>query len=191
MLRLVILASGGGSLFQALIDAQEHMGAHIVALLADRDCGAIDRAQAAGIQTHIVALGDDRAEWDVALTDQIADFQPDLVVSAGFMKVLGIRTLQVFGGRIINTHPALLPQFPGAHAVRDALAAGATATGCTVHVVDEGVDTGPVIDQRSVEIRADDDEASLHERIRVVERELIVDVVSRFASGQLSLPWEV
>jgi phosphoribosylglycinamide formyltransferase-1 len=120
----------------------------------------------------------DRRAWDRALTAELAAFEPDLVVSAGFMKILGPAVLDAFGGRLINTHPALLPAFPGAHAVRDALAAGATVTGATVHVVDAGVDTGPVLAQREVTVLPGDDETRLHERIKDVERELLVQTVA-------------
>jgi phosphoribosylglycinamide formyltransferase-1 len=124
----------------------------------------------------------DRAAWDEALRDVIESFEPDWVVSAGFMRLLGPAVLSTFPMRVVNTHPALLPSFPGAHAVRDALAHGVRVTGSTIHLVDEGVDTGPIIDQRPVEVDPDDDEASLHERIKVVERALLVDVVRRLAT---------
>jgi phosphoribosylglycinamide formyltransferase-1 len=136
-------------------------------------------------QPHFrVALKDfpDRAAWDVELTETVAAHQPDLVVSAGFMKLLGPAFLDRFGGRIINTHPALLPAFPGAHGVRDALAYGARVTGCTVHLVDEGVDTGPILAQEAVPVLPGDDEAALHERIKVVERRLLAEVVAAVAT---------
>ncbi|MGI9124026.1 MAG: phosphoribosylglycinamide formyltransferase, partial [Mycobacterium sp.] len=125
-------------------------------------------------------LGDhpDREAWDRAITEATAEYNPDLIVSAGFMKILGPQFLSRFPGRVINTHPALLPAFPGAHAVSDALAYGARVTGCTVHVVDAGVDTGPVLAQQAVEINDGDDEDTLHERIKTVERRLLVDVLS-------------
>ena len=131
-----------------------------------------------------VALADhrDRATWDEALRDAIEEVEPDWVISAGFMRILGPAVLSRFPMRVVNTHPALLPSFPGAHAVRDALAHGVRVTGSTIHLVDEGVDTGPIIDQRPVVVEPDDDEASLHERIKVVERELLVDVVRRLAT---------
>lgn len=187
--RIVVLASGTGSLCKALLDAQD--ATYVVeALVTDNpDAGAIAHAQAAGIEVRVVSPMDfaDRSEWDQALTAAISEFKPVLVVSAGFMRVLGQDTLQAFPDRIINTHPALLPKFPGAHAVRDALAAGATETGSTVHVVDAGVDTGPVIAQESVLVLPDDDETSLHERIKVVERRLLVDVVRRIARHGLTV----
>lgn len=123
----------------------------------------------------------DRDAWDAALAEATAAHAPDLVVSAGFMKIVGKQFLAAFGGRLVNTHPALLPAFPGAHGVRDALAYGARVTGCTVHFVDDGVDTGPIIAQGVVEIREQDDESALHERIKEVERKLLVDVVGRLA----------
>jgi phosphoribosylglycinamide formyltransferase-1 len=139
------------------------------------------------VPTAVVAPADfpDRAGWDVGMAQAVGVFAPGLVVSAGFMRILGGAFVERFAGRVINTHPALLPAFPGAHAVRDALAHGVRVTGVTVHVVDDGVDTGPIIAQRAVDIAPDDDEASLHERIKVVERELLVDVVGRIARDGL------
>ena len=186
---VVVLASGTGSLFDALISACD--GSYsISALITDNpNAGAIRIARGAGIEVRTVELANfaDRAEWDEALAGAIEEFHPQLVVSAGFMRVLGQAALATFPNRIINTHPALLPLFPGAHAVRDALAAGATETGSTVHVVDAGVDTGPVIAQEAVAIKADDDEAALHERIKVVERRLLVDVVTSIAKHGLAV----
>jgi len=121
----------------------------------------------------------DRAAWDAELTAQVGAHRPDLVVSAGFMRLLGPAFLDRFGGRVVNSHPSLLPAFPGAHAVRDALAHGVTVTGATLFVVDAGVDSGPIVAQVAVPVRADDDEASLHERIKAEERALLVDVVGR------------
>jgi phosphoribosylglycinamide formyltransferase-1 len=184
--RLVVLVSGAGTNLQALLDAcaDPDYGAQVVAVGADRDqIGGLELAERAGTPTFVVRLGDHgtRAEWDAALVDAIATYEPDLVVSAGFMKILGDRFLDRFGGRTLNTHPALLPAFPGAHAVRDALAYGVKVTGCTVHFIDAGVDTGPVIAQETVPVRWHDDEASLHERIKLVERRLLVEVVGRLA----------
>ena len=187
--RIVVLASGTGSLFKALLDAQDDTFT-VAALVTDNpDAGAIAHADAAGVEVRVVSPKDfaDRDEWDEALTAAIAEFKPVLIVSAGFMRVLGHDTLQAFPDRIINTHPALLPAFPGAHAVRDALAASATQTGSTVHVVDAGVDTGPVIAQEPVAVLPADDEAALHERIKVVERRLLVDVVRRIALHGLTV----
>lgn len=183
---IVVLASGSGTLLQALLDAtqQDDFPATIVAVGTDRDgVVALDRADQAGISQFVVPLTDypDRASWDAALTKAVSAYQPDLVVSAGFMKILGPEFLQHFGFRVINTHPALLPAFPGMHAVADALDAGVKVTGSTVHFVDSGVDTGPIIAQEAVTIESDDDNASLHERIKAVERRLLVDVVAALA----------
>jgi formyltetrahydrofolate-dependent phosphoribosylglycinamide formyltransferase len=183
----VVLISGSGTLLQALLDAaaDPRFPAQVVAAVADTPGAAgLQRARAAGVPAIPVALAGypDRAAWDVALRDTLESVEPDWVVSAGFMRILGPEVLGAFPLRIINTHPALLPSFPGAHAVRDALAHGVRVTGSTIHLVDEGVDTGPIIDQRPVLVTADDDEASLHERIKVVERELLVDVVRRLAT---------
>lgn len=180
--RLVVLVSGGGTNLQALIDAPGTTF-DIVGVVADRqDAGGLDRAAAAGIPTRVVVPHADRAVWDRALASALADFAPDWIVCAGFMRILGPEVLDAFPSRIVNTHPALLPAFPGAHGVRDALAYGARVTGCTVHLVDAGVDTGPILAQRAVDIREDDDEAALHERIKVVERELLVDIVTRLCA---------
>ncbi|RKS76227.1 formyltetrahydrofolate-dependent phosphoribosylglycinamide formyltransferase [Actinomadura pelletieri DSM 43383] len=184
--RLVVLVSGAGTNLQALLDAcaDPAYGAKVVAVGADRhDTGGTARAERCGVPTFTVRIPDfpSRDGWDAALTEAVAAHEPDLVVSAGFMKILGPRFLARFGGRTVNTHPALLPSFPGAHAVREALAYGVKVTGCTVHFVDEGVDTGPVIAQDTVPVRWHDDEDSLHERIKQVERRLLVDVVGRLA----------
>lgn len=185
--RLVVLVSGSGTNLQALLDAiagDPGYGARIVAVGADREgIAGLERAERAGIPTFVVRVKDyaSRDSWDQALTEATAAFDPDLVVSAGFMKIVGQAFLARFGGRFVNTHPALLPSFPGAHGVRDALAYGAKVTGCTVHFVDDGVDTGPIIAQGVVEVAQDDTEEALHERIKEVERTLLVDVVGRLA----------
>ncbi|WP_416961998.1 phosphoribosylglycinamide formyltransferase [Streptomyces sp. Agncl-13] len=187
--RLVVLVSGSGTNLQALLDAvetagTEAYGAEIVAVGADREgIEGLARAERAGLPTYVRKVKDfgTREEWDAALTEATAAYEPDLIVSAGFMKIVGKEFLARFGGRVVNTHPALLPSFPGAHGVRDALAYGARVTGCTVHFVDDGVDTGPIIAQGVVEIRDEDDESALHERIKEVERTLLVDVVGRLA----------
>ena len=180
--RIAVLLSGTGSLCAALLAATDDPDypATVVAVGSDRDAEGLEHARHRGLPTFVCAVGDhpDRGSWDRALAAQIASFAPDLVVSAGFMKIVGPAVLEAFGGRLINTHPALLPAFPGAHAVRDALAAGATVTGATVHVVDAGVDTGPVLAQREVAVLPGDDEARLHERIKAVERELLVHTVA-------------
>ncbi|MGC5615674.1 phosphoribosylglycinamide formyltransferase [Georgenia sp. Z1491] len=189
-LRLVVLVSGSGTLLQAVLDAAAG-GAPIdvVAVGADRP-GTLgeQRARRAGVPTFVVALGDhpDRGAWDARLAEEITTWSPDVVVSAGFMKILGPAVLAA--GTVLNTHPALLPAFPGAHGVRDALAHGVRVTGCTCHVVDAGVDTGPIVDQRAVRIEQDDTEATLHERIKIEERDMLVDVLTRLARGELALP---
>jgi len=186
-LRVVVLVSGSGTLLQALLDAgpPEQTGYAVVAVGADRpDTGGEERARARGVPTFVVPLRafETRAEWDRALTEEVAAHTPDLVVSAGFMKVLGPHFLGTH--RVINTHPALLPSFPGTHGVRDALAHRVKVTGCTCHWVDAGVDTGPIIDQRAVGVEADDTEESLHERIKVAEREMLVHVLVRLAADR-------
>lgn len=184
--RVVVLLSGAGSNLAALLRAQDDAawGARIVGVVSDRaDARGLVLAREAGVPTAVVAPADfaDRTAWDEALATAVAVFHPDLVVSAGFMRILGPAVLARFPDRVLNTHPALLPSFPGAHAVRDALAYGVAVTGCTVHVVDAGVDTGPILAQAAVEVRPDDDEATLHERIKVTERALLVDCVGRAA----------
>ncbi|MFI8350951.1 phosphoribosylglycinamide formyltransferase [Streptomyces sp. NPDC085596] len=187
--RLVVLVSGSGTNLQALLDEIERVGAEaygarIVAVGSDRDgIEGLARAERAGLPTFVCRVRDhaSREEWDAALAGAVAAHDPDLVISAGFMRIVGKEFLARFGGRFVNTHPALLPSFPGAHGVRDALAYGAKVTGCTVHFVDDGVDTGPVIAQGVVEIRDEDDESALHERIKDVERRLLVEVVGRLA----------
>jgi phosphoribosylglycinamide formyltransferase 1 len=187
--RLVVLVSGSGTNLQALLDAiaaegASGFGAEVVAVGADRaGIAGLERAERAGIPAFVCRVKDHatRAEWDRALAEATAAYEPDLVVTAGFMKILGQEFLARFGGRCVNTHPALLPSFPGAHGVRDALAYGVKVTGCTVHLVDDGVDTGPIIAQGVVEVRDEDDESALHERIKEVERSLLVEVVGRLA----------
>jgi len=190
--RLVVLVSGAGTNLQALMDAcaDPAYGATVVAVGADRDgTTALDRAKAAKIPTFALKVPDfpTRADWDDALAVACAQFQPDLVVCAGFMKLVGKSFLARFAGRCLNTHPALLPSFPGMHGVRDALAYGVKVTGCTVFLVDEGVDAGPVLAQAAVAVRDEDDEATLHERIKVAERALLVDTVGRMARAGWSV----
>jgi phosphoribosylglycinamide formyltransferase-1 len=183
---LVVLASGTGSLLASLLGAAVgDYPARVVAVGVDRDCPAADIAAAASLPTFRVRLADhpDRQAWDAALTEAAAAHSPDLVVSAGFMKILGPQFLSKFQGRILNTHPTLLPAFPGAHGVADALAHGVKVTGCTVHLVDTGTDTGPILAQQAVAVLDDDDEATLHERIKVTERRLLVDVIAAVATG--------
>ncbi|MFE0426239.1 phosphoribosylglycinamide formyltransferase [Streptomyces sp. NPDC058953] len=186
--RIVVLVSGSGTNLQALLDGiaadPDGFGARIVAVGADRSgIAGLERAERAGLPTFVRRVKDfpSREAWDRALAEATAAYEPDLVVSAGFMKIVGKEFLARFGGRCVNTHPALLPSFPGAHGVRDALAYGAKVTGCTVHFVDDGVDTGPIIAQGVVEVRDEDDEAALHERIKEIERALLVEVVGRLA----------
>jgi phosphoribosylglycinamide formyltransferase 1 len=183
---VVVLASGTGSLLASLLDAAVgDYPARVVAVGVDRDCAAVDIASAASLPSFRVRLGDysDREAWDTALTEATAEHAPDLVVSAGFMKILGPHFLSKFEGRTLNTHPALLPAFPGAHGVADALAHGVKVTGCTVHLVDAGTDTGPILAQQAIPVLDDDNEATLHERIKVTERRLLVDVIAAVATG--------
>ncbi|HVF05823.1 MAG TPA: phosphoribosylglycinamide formyltransferase [Frankiaceae bacterium] len=184
--RLVVLVSGSGTNLQALLDAAADpaYGARVVAVGADRDgIEGLARADRAGVETFVVRLADcpDRAEFDRRVAAALASYEPDLVVLAGYMKLLGPPVVDRF--TIVNTHPALLPSFAGAHGVRDALAYGVKVTGVTVHLVDAGVDTGPIVAQEAVAVRDDDDETTLHERIKVVERRLLVDTVGRLARG--------
>ena len=186
-LGLVVLVSGTGSNLQALLEAQTagDAGFRVLAVGADRDgTGGAERAAARGIPTFVARVPDDvtRPHRDHDLARRIGEHGPDLVVSAGFMKVLGPAVLRAH--RVVNTHPALLPSFPGAHGVRDAMAHGVRVTGCTCHWVDAGVDTGPIIDQRAVRVADDDTVDSLHERIKVAEREMLVDVLRRLAADR-------
>ncbi|MHA7132291.1 phosphoribosylglycinamide formyltransferase [Oerskovia turbata] len=184
--RVVVLVSGGGSNLAALLAAHEDAayGARVVGVVTDKPgAGALDLAREAGVASVVVAPADfaDRDAWNDGVAEAVAVFSPDLVVLAGFMRILSPAFVDRFAGRTINTHPALLPSFPGAHGVRDALAYGVKVTGCTVHVVDNGVDTGPILAQAAVTVEDSDDEASLHERIKVVERALLVETVGRAA----------
>ena len=187
--RVVVLVSGGGTNLQALIDASEALDypANVVAVGADRpDVGALDRATAADIPTFIAAPNqyNDRESWDVALAEATAVYRPDLVVLAGFMRLVGSTFLERFPGRVINTHPALSPAFPGIHGPRDALAYGVKITGCTIFVVDAGVDTGPIVAQMAIPVLDGDDEATLHDRIKEHERELLVQTVADLVTDQ-------
>jgi phosphoribosylglycinamide formyltransferase-1 len=185
--RVVVLASGTGTLFTALAKQANQIGIQIVGLVTDAEVPACDRARELGIPVSIVPLLEDRVKWDQNLATEISRLKPSLIVSAGFMKILGPVVLRFYQGKIINTHPALLPNFPGAHAVRDALAAGVSETGSTIHFVDKGVDTGEVIAQARVKVEPSDTEESLHERIKEVERELLVATVSDIAQGKVTL----
>ena len=184
--RLAVLVSGTGSNLQALLDAgaDPAYGARVVAVGADRGgIPALKRAESAGVPTFVLAVPDfpDRAAWDRALRDAVAAYDPDLVVLAGFMKLVGADFLAAFAGRTVNTHPALSPAFPGMHGPRDALAYGVKVTGCTLFAVSDGVDDGPVIAQAAVPVEDGDDEHSLHERIKTAERAVLVDTVGRMA----------
>lgn len=192
--RLVVLVSGAGTNLQALMDAcaDPGYGATVVAVGSDRDgSAALDRAKASNnpIPTFTVKVSNftTRNAWDEALAVACEQHHPDLIVCAGFMKLVGKTFLDRFGGRCLNTHPALLPSFPGMHGVRDALAYGVKVTGCTVFLVDEGVDAGPVLAQAPVNVYDDDDESTLHERIKVAERALLVDTVGRMARSGWSV----
>ena len=184
MSRLVVLVSGAGTNLQALLDAcaDTSFGATVAAVGADRDgISALSRAEAAGVPTFTRRVKDypSRGDWDRAMTAACAGFEPDLVILAGFMKLVGADFLGRFGGRVINTHPALLPSFPGMRGIRDALEYGVKVAGCTVFLVDAGTDSGPVIAQAAVPVHDDDDEASLHERVKVAERSLLTATVGR------------
>ncbi|MGO2634328.1 MAG: phosphoribosylglycinamide formyltransferase [Galactobacter sp.] len=193
-MRVVTLVSGSGTNFQAVLDAAAAgmlPDVEIVAVGADKPgTGGVDRGVAFGAEGFVVSPADyaSRAEWDEALAAKVASYEPDLVVASGFMKILGAAFLDRFGGRVVNTHPALLPAFPGAHGVRDAMAYGVKVTGCTIHWVDAGVDTGPILDQTPVRVEAGETEEHLHERIKVEERSLLVNTIAALASGSLPFP---
>jgi len=185
--RLVVLISGSGTLLQALIDAcaDPAYGAKVVAVGSDRpNIQGLERAVRANIPTFVESLQDHatRAAWDQALTADVAAYEPDLVISAGFMKLVGPEFLARFEGRMINTHPALLPSFPGMHGPRDALAYGVKITGATVFLVDAGIDSGVILDQRAVQVADNDTVETLHERIKVAERELLVTITHQLAT---------
>ncbi len=186
----MVLASGTGSLLNSLIDAAVgDYPARVVAVGVDRDCRAAQIAARASVPAFTVRLADypSRDAWDAAITEAVAAHTPDLIVSAGFMKILGPQFLSRFYGRTLNTHPALLPAFPGAHGVAEALAYGVKVTGTTVHLVDAGTDTGPILAQQAVPVLDGDDEATLHERIKITERRLLVDVVAAIATGGMTV----
>jgi phosphoribosylglycinamide formyltransferase-1 len=191
VLSLVVLISGGGSNLRALLEASEDAGfpARVVAIGADRDADGFAHAEEFGIPTFSVALSNfaDRDAWGDALLEEIEIWGPDLVVLSGFMKLLPPRVVDALSPRLINTHPAFLPEFPGAHAVRDAITAGVSETGASVIVVDNGVDSGPIIAQRRIPVEPGDTEAILHERIKPVERELLIQTVLDIANGAIDL----
>lgn len=191
MLSLVVLISGGGSNLRALLEASEdaEFPARVVAVGADRPADGFEHAEHFGVPTFSVALSafDDRDTWGDALLEQVRVWQPDLVVLSGFMKLLPPRVVAALAPNLINTHPAYLPEFPGAHAVRDAIAAGATETGASVIVVDNGVDSGPIIAQERIPVLPGDTETELHERIKPVERRLLVQAILDIANGHIDL----
>ena len=177
-MRLLLLASGSGTLAQAIIDAQFN----VAAILTDNpNSKVIERGSRAGIATKIIPFSSPRSDWDREIFNYVKEVNPDLVVSVGFMRILNSEFVERF--KVINSHPALLPNFPGAHAVRDALAAGVKESGCTIHWVDAGVDTGKIIAQSKVPIQPEDDEESLHERIKIVERQLIVETLKELGAS--------
>jgi phosphoribosylglycinamide formyltransferase-1 len=191
VLTCCVLISGSGSNLAALLEAADFSDAlfRVIAVGSDTDAPGLEHAQSRAIPTFVVSPSsfESRLAWGEELIQTIATYSPDLVVCAGFMRILPANVVQAFSPNLINMHPALLPLYPGAHAVRDALADGATVTGASIHVVDEGVDTGPVIARTEVSVLPNDTESSLHERIKVVERALIVQTVTRIATNQINL----
>jgi phosphoribosylglycinamide formyltransferase-1 len=189
MLSVLVLISGSGSNLLALLKAAEHplFPAKILAVGSDKPASGLAHADLYGVPTFVVepAKFSDTQSWAKKLEENISHYNPDLIVLAGFMKILPSSFVHTFAPRIINIHPSLLPSFPGAHAVRDALASGAQETGTTIHIVDEGVDTGPILGQQSLAVLPSDDESSLHERIKVLERKLLVETIQSLALKQL------
>jgi phosphoribosylglycinamide formyltransferase-1 len=189
-MRIVVLVSGTGSNLQAVLDAvaERTLDVEIAAVGADRPgTFGVQRAADAGYETFVVNFRDfdRRSDWNLALTEKVASYRPDIVLSSGFMRIVDEHFINTFEGRYINTHPALLPSFPGAHGVRDALAYGVKVTGCTVHIADAGVDTGPILAQAAVDVLDTDTEESLHERIKVQERRLLLETLSRISAEGL------
>ena len=189
MLSVLVLISGSGSNLLALLKAAEHplFPAKILAVGSDKPASGLAHAELYGVPTFVVepAKFSDTQSWAKKLEENISHYNPDLIVLAGFMKILPSSFVNTFSPRIINIHPSLLPNFPGANAVRDALASGAKETGTTIHIVDEGVDTGPILGQQSLAVLPSDDESSLHERIKVLERKLLVETIQSLALKQL------
>ena len=181
--KVLLLASGSGSLAQAIFNSPLMNRAELVGLISDKDSLALERARKVGVKDFYLPMHEERSKWNKEIFALTQSLEPDLVVSVGFMRILDADYVSHF--KVMNTHPALLPLFPGAHAVRDALAAGATETGTTVHWVDAGVDTGPVIAQQRVAIEPNDTEESLHERIKIAERNLIVETLTHWINGAL------
>ena len=184
-MRIVVMVSGSGTNLQSILDsvAAGDLNATVLAVGADKPCLGIERAAAAGIETFLVEPSnyDTREAWNRALEEKIASYGADYIIFAGFMRIVDAQLVDRFKNRIINTHPALLPSFPGAHGVRDALAHGVKVTGTTVHLVDSGIDTGPILAQAAVDVLDDDTEETLHERIKVKERVLLVETIARLA----------
>jgi phosphoribosylglycinamide formyltransferase-1 len=191
VLSVVVLISGGGSNLKALLTATEDASypINIVAVGADNPADGLAHAEKYGIPTFVVPPSSfaNREDWAAELLANVKSYNPDLIVLAGFMRILPASFVSAVAPKMINTHPSLLPLFPGAHGVHDAMVAGATETGVTIHIVDEGVDTGPHLAQAKVAILPEDSEESLHERIKVVERELLVKVVRDIAENKISL----
>lgn len=189
VLRLVVLVSGSGTNFADLLERTRagRVPAEIIAVGADRECGGIEIARAAGIRTFVEPFEAPRDAWSERIADRIAAFEPDVIVLSGFMRLLSPGAVARFEPAILNTHPAFLPEFPGAHGVRDALAAGATETGASVIIVDSGVDTGPVLAQQRVPVLPGDTQETLHDRIKLVERDLLAGVITDIADGTCDL----
>jgi phosphoribosylglycinamide formyltransferase-1 len=191
VLSVAVLISGAGSNLRALLDAaaDPDYPARVVVVGADREADGFAHAEDYGIPSFMVpwVQFDSREEWGAELGAQLAVWQPDLVVLSGLMRLLPATLVDQWSPRILNTHPAYLPEFPGAHGVRDALAAGVAQTGASVIIVDNGIDSGPILAQERVPVLEGDDEASLHDRIKPVERRLLIDVVRRIAVGELDL----
>ena len=189
-MRIVVLVSGTGSNLQAVLDAVASgvLDVEIAAVGADRPgTYGVQRAAEAGYETFVVNFRDygKRSDWNRALTEKVASYEPELVLSSGFMRIVDEHFINTFEGRYLNTHPALLPSFPGAHGVRDALAYGVKVTGCTVHIADAGVDTGPILAQAAVDVLETDTEETLHERIKVQERRLLLETLGRISAEGL------
>ena len=184
---MVVLASGAGTLFASLASVADEIGIKIVGLVTDAEVPACEKARDFGIPVTVIPFVADRVKWDQNLATELSRFRPSLIVSAGFMRILGPMVLRFHKGKIINTHPALLPNFPGAHAVRDALAAGVSETGATIHFIDAGIDTGEVLNQVRVKVEPNDTIETLHERIKIVEREMLVTTVIAIVQGKVAL----